>query len=84
MCTSEVNLHISYGNSLTLCIVWAIRHASALAYPDEGVEDAHCLGLLTGLRCDLVQGYVISKPQPADQLELTPHVLPAVAPRRAA
>jgi diguanylate cyclase (GGDEF)-like protein len=61
-----------------------LAHALGLRVVAEGVEDAHCLGLLTGLRCDLVQGYVISKPQPADQLELTPHVVPAVAPRRAA
>jgi EAL domain-containing protein (putative c-di-GMP-specific phosphodiesterase class I) len=61
-----------------------LAHALGLRVVAEGVEDDHSLGLLTGLRCDLVQGYVISKPKPADQLELAPHPLPAVAPRRAA
>jgi diguanylate cyclase len=61
-----------------------LAHALGLRVVAEGVEDDQCLGLLTGLRCDLVQGYVISKPKPADELELAPHVLPVVAPRRAA
>jgi EAL domain-containing protein (putative c-di-GMP-specific phosphodiesterase class I) len=39
----------------------------------EGVEDQHCLALLTGLRCDLVQGYVISRPVPPDELDLDAH-----------
>jgi diguanylate cyclase len=61
-----------------------LAHALGLRVVAEGVEDDLCLGLLTGLRCDLVQGYVISKPKPADQLELVRHSLPAIAPRRAA
>ena len=61
-----------------------LAHALGLRVVAEGVEDEHCLGLLTGLRCDLAQGYVISKPKPAAELELTPHVVPAVAARRAA
>jgi diguanylate cyclase (GGDEF)-like protein len=61
-----------------------LAHALGLRVVAEGVEDDRCLGLLTGLRCDLVQGYVISKPKPAGELELARHVLPAVAPRRAA
>ena len=61
-----------------------LAHALGLRVVAEGVEDHDCLGLLSGLSCDLVQGYVISKPKPADQLELGTHVLPAVARRRAA
>ncbi|HUA69617.1 MAG TPA: EAL domain-containing protein, partial [Solirubrobacteraceae bacterium] len=63
-----------------------LAHALGLRVVAEGVEDNHCLGLLTGLRCDLVQGYVISKPKPAGELELAPRTLPAVRPpaRRAA
>jgi hypothetical protein len=38
----------------------------------------------SGLRCDLVRGYVISKPKPADQLELGRYEFPALAVRRAA
>jgi diguanylate cyclase len=61
-----------------------LAHALGLRVVAEGVEDEVCLGLLTGLSCDLVQGYVISKPKPAADLELEPHALPAVAARRAA
>jgi EAL domain-containing protein (putative c-di-GMP-specific phosphodiesterase class I) len=61
-----------------------LAHALGLRVVAEGVEDDRCLGLLTGLRCDLVQGYVISKPMPAAELELARQVLPTVAPRRAA
>ncbi|HKO26116.1 MAG TPA: EAL domain-containing protein [Solirubrobacteraceae bacterium] len=61
-----------------------LAHALGLRVVAEGVEDHECLALLSGLSCDLVQGYVISKPKPADQLELVTHVLPAIARRRAA
>ncbi|MGH2891925.1 MAG: putative bifunctional diguanylate cyclase/phosphodiesterase, partial [Solirubrobacteraceae bacterium] len=61
-----------------------LAHALGLRVVAEGVEDHDCLGLLSGLSCDLVQGYVISKPKPADQLELVTHVIPAVTHRRAA
>jgi diguanylate cyclase len=61
-----------------------LAHALGLRVVAEGVEDDQCLGLLSGLQCDLVQGYVISKPKPAAELEWTPHRLPVVAARRAA
>jgi diguanylate cyclase (GGDEF)-like protein len=75
------------GDGRDLALVRAtveLAHALGLRVVAEGVEDNQCLGLLTGLRCDLVQGYVISKPKPADELELARRNLPAVAPRRAA
>jgi EAL domain-containing protein (putative c-di-GMP-specific phosphodiesterase class I) len=61
-----------------------LAHALGLRVVAEGVEDDLCLGLLSGLRCDLVQGYVISKPKPADQIELARHAVPTLASRRAA
>jgi diguanylate cyclase (GGDEF)-like protein len=61
-----------------------LAHALGLRVVAEGVEDDECLSLLSGLSCDLVQGYVISKPKPADQLELTRRALPTIAHRRAA
>lgn len=75
------------GESRDLALVRAtveLAHALGLRVVAEGVEDNRCLGLLTGLRCDLVQGYVISKPKPAAELELARRSLPAVASRRAA
>ncbi|MBV8221285.1 MAG: EAL domain-containing protein, partial [Solirubrobacterales bacterium] len=61
-----------------------LAHALGLRVVAEGVEDDHCLGLLTGLRCDLVQGYVISKPKPAAELELTRWPIPLAAHQRRA
>ena len=37
----------------------------------EGVEDKASFDMLVGLRCDLAQGYLISKPKQADEVELT-------------
>ena len=61
-----------------------LAHALGLRVVAEGVEDDRCLSLLSGLRCDLVQGYVISKPRPADELELTRWPLPLAAHQRRA
>jgi EAL domain-containing protein (putative c-di-GMP-specific phosphodiesterase class I) len=35
----------------------------------EGVEDQEALDLLKALSCDFAQGYHISRPLPADQVE---------------
>jgi len=61
-----------------------LAHALGLRVVAEGVEDDHCLSLLSGLRCDLVQGYVISKPKPAAELELTRWPIPLSTPQRRA
>jgi diguanylate cyclase (GGDEF)-like protein len=61
-----------------------LAHALGLRVVAEGVENHECLSLLSGLSCDLVQGYVISKPKPANQLELARHVLPTITRRRTA
>ena len=61
-----------------------LAHALGLRVVAEGVEDDHCLSLLTGLRCDLVQGYVISKPKPASELELARWPIPLAADQRRA
>jgi diguanylate cyclase (GGDEF)-like protein len=60
-----------------------LAHALGLRVVAEGVEDDQCLALLSGLECDLVQGYVISKPKPAAELELGRHTLPVLPARRA-
>lgn len=61
-----------------------LAHALGLRVVAEGVEDDRCLALLTGVHCDLVQGYVISRPKPADELDLMPHRLVHSAVRQAA
>ena len=58
-------------------------HTLGLRVVDEGVED-DSLGLLRGLRCDLVRGYVMSKRRPANELELTRWPIPLAAHQRRA
>ncbi|MBV9820038.1 MAG: EAL domain-containing protein [Solirubrobacterales bacterium] len=61
-----------------------LAHALGLRVVAEGVEDDHCLRLLTSLECDLVQGYLISRAKPADELEMIAHPLPSTPARQAA
>ena len=48
-----------------------LAHALGLRVVAEGVEDKASFDMLVGLRCDLAQGYLISKPKQADEVELT-------------
>jgi diguanylate cyclase len=57
-----------------------LAHSLGLRVVAEGVEDSSSLDLLTGLGCDLAQGYLISKPKPPHELELTPKAAPASTP----
>jgi diguanylate cyclase len=50
-----------------------LAHALGLRVVAEGVEDEDSFELLTDFECDLAQGYLISKPQPAGQLRLAPY-----------
>jgi diguanylate cyclase len=47
-----------------------LGHALGLRVVAEGIEDSATLDLLTGLGCDLAQGYFIGKPKPAADLIL--------------
>jgi diguanylate cyclase (GGDEF)-like protein len=55
-----------------------LAHSLGLRVVAEGVEDEEALELLASLGCDLAQGYLISKPKPASELNL-----PAADPTRA-
>jgi EAL domain-containing protein (putative c-di-GMP-specific phosphodiesterase class I)/CHASE2 domain-containing sensor protein len=46
-----------------------LAHELQLKVVAEGVEDPACLEFLRSIGCDLVQGYLISRPVPADELE---------------
>ena len=46
-----------------------LGHALGLEVVAEGVEDAATLAHLTCEGCDVVQGYYISRPLPADEFE---------------
>ncbi|HEY5316737.1 MAG TPA: bifunctional diguanylate cyclase/phosphodiesterase, partial [Solirubrobacteraceae bacterium] len=58
----------------------ALAHALGLRVVAEGIEDKASLHLLTSLGCDLAQGYLISKPKPAGELDLADHRVPARPP----
>jgi diguanylate cyclase (GGDEF)-like protein len=49
-----------------------LGHALGLRIVAEGIEDSATLELLSGLGCDLGQGYYISTPKPASLLPLGP------------
>ena len=61
-----------------------LGHALGLQVVAEGIEDPTALGLLHELGCDLAQGYAISRPVPAAELDLTPQSVtePQPAPAR--
>jgi EAL domain-containing protein (putative c-di-GMP-specific phosphodiesterase class I) len=46
-----------------------LGHNLGLRVVAEGVEDESSFERLAELRCDMVQGYLISPPVPADELE---------------
>jgi EAL domain-containing protein (putative c-di-GMP-specific phosphodiesterase class I) len=46
-----------------------LAHSFGMRVVAEGVEDQATLDLLTTLRCDLAQGYYISRPLPAEDFE---------------
>ncbi len=48
-----------------------LGHALGLRVVAEGIETDDALELLSQFGCDIAQGYLISRPVPADQLELT-------------
>ena len=58
-----------------------LGHSLGLRVVAEGIEDAVALKLLSGLGCDLAQGYRIGKPKPAHELAFRSAL--AEAPARA-
>ncbi len=57
----------------------AMAHALKLKVVAEGVETARQLELLRGCGCDMVQGYLLSRPVPVEQVVALLHAgLPAV------
>jgi diguanylate cyclase (GGDEF)-like protein len=50
----------------------SLAHALGLRVVAEGVEDQGALDLLGSFGCDVVQGYLISKPKPPAELSLEP------------
>jgi diguanylate cyclase (GGDEF)-like protein len=48
----------------------ALGHKLNMRVVAEGIEDVDALNLLAALGCDLAQGYFISRPMPANELDL--------------
>jgi diguanylate cyclase len=48
----------------------ALGHKLNMRVVAEGIEDVDALNLLAALGCDLAQGYFISRPMPASELDL--------------
>jgi diguanylate cyclase (GGDEF)-like protein len=59
----------------------SLAHALGLRVVAEGVEDEASLELLVGFDCDLAQGYLISEPKPASELDLESISSPITASR---
>jgi EAL domain-containing protein (putative c-di-GMP-specific phosphodiesterase class I) len=49
-----------------------LGHALGLRVVAEGIEDAPTLEMLTGVGCDVAQGYFIGRPMPAAEVDLSP------------
>jgi diguanylate cyclase len=47
-----------------------LAHELGFKVVAEGAEDADCLARLTQMGCDTVQGWIIGKPMPADELDV--------------
>jgi diguanylate cyclase (GGDEF)-like protein len=56
-------------NSAIVTSTLQLAHALGLVLVAEGVEDQPTLDALAALGCDLVQGFHLSRPLPADELE---------------
>ncbi|MFK7997156.1 MAG: EAL domain-containing protein [Granulosicoccus sp.] len=63
-----VGLGKSERNRAVVESIITMAHALGLRVVGEGVETEEELEILTGLGCNLVQGYLISRPQPADEM----------------
>jgi diguanylate cyclase (GGDEF)-like protein len=74
---------ITNGNERDLALVRAtitLAHSLGLRVVAEGIEDSNTLNLLTGVGCDLAQGYFIGRPVAPAQLVLRPDLIaPGVA-----
>lgn len=57
------------GESVLVARIVDLAHALRARAVAEGVESEAALSYLTGIGCDVMQGYHLSKPLPADQLE---------------
>ncbi len=60
--------HQNRGDGVLVRSTVDLAHELGFKVVAEGVEDAACLAFLKSIGCDLVQGYFVSRPVPADVL----------------
>ena len=61
--------HENRGDGVLVRSTVNLAHELQLKVVAEGVEDRGCLEFLRSIGCDMVQGYLISRPVPANELE---------------
>jgi diguanylate cyclase len=61
--------HQNRGDGVLVRSTVNLAHELGLKVVAEGVEDAECLDFLRAIGCDMVQGYFVSRPVPAAELE---------------
>lgn len=60
--------HQNRGDGVLVRSTVDLAHELGLNVVAEGVEDAACLAFLKSIGCDMVQGYFVSRPLPAEAL----------------
>jgi len=68
-CAFVMDMREQENNAYMIASVVGLSHHLKRLVVAEGVEDQETLDLLSGLGCDLAQGYFFSKPLPASKLE---------------
>jgi len=63
------DLNTDVGDAAIVTSIITLAHNLDLTVIAEGVENAEQLGFLRANRCDEIQGYLISRPQPAADLQ---------------
>lgn len=61
--------HQNRGDGVLVRSTINLAHELGLKVVAEGVEDAECLDFLKAIGCDMVQGYFVSRPVPARDVE---------------
>ena len=62
------NLHESKKDYTFVKTIIAMAHSLGMDVVAEGVENEEQFQLLKNMKCEIAQGYMFSKPVPADQL----------------
>jgi EAL domain-containing protein (putative c-di-GMP-specific phosphodiesterase class I)/CHASE2 domain-containing sensor protein len=73
--------HLNRNDAVMVRSTIELAHDLGLKVVAEGIEEPACLEFLRSVGCDLAQGYLISRPIPAEQLSLLLDAEAAIAAR---